>query len=98
MPWWVRKSGLLTAACAGGTIPEKEYLQKLRIAGLTECNVVARQYYEPTQMASSVLESLPKIVKNLSCCGKSLVKPLLVRVAKPISKNLWSSKFSGKVS
>ncbi|MEE9352503.1 MAG: methyltransferase domain-containing protein [Thiotrichaceae bacterium] len=98
MPWWVRKSGLLTAACVGGAIPEKDYLNKLRIAGLSECTVVTRQYYEPSQMASSVVEVLPSTIAKLSCCGKSIVRGLLTKLAAPIAKNLWSAKFSAKIT
>lgn len=98
MPWWIRKSGLLTAACVGGAIPEKDYLNKLHVAGLSECTVVTRRYYDPSQMASAVIESLPNIIANISCCGKSIVKSLLTRLAKPISKNLWSAKFSAKTT
>lgn len=96
MPWWVRKSGLLTAACMGGAIQEKKYLKKLEIAGLSECNIVARQHYEPSQIASGAMEALPDMITNISCCGKSLAKSLLTILAKPISRNLWSAKFSGK--
>lgn len=97
LPWWVCKSGVLRAACLGGAIPERDYLDKLGIAGLSECTVVTRQYYEPDQMASSVLEVLPKTVTNLSCCGRGIASGFLGKLAKPITKKLWSAKFSGKM-
>lgn len=96
MPWWVKKSGILTAACAGGTISEKHYLQGLRNAGVTECSVISRQYYEPSQLASAVIDLLPSFITKLSCCGSSIAGSLLTKVASPIAKNLWSAKFSGK--
>ena len=96
MPWWVKKSGILTAACAGGTISEKRYLQGLKNAGITDCSVVARQYYEPMQLASAVIDLLPPFITKLSCCGKGIAEGLLIKIASPIAKNLWSAKFSGK--
>ena len=97
MPWWVKKSGILTAACAGATISEERYLQGLKSAGITDCSVTARQYYEPSQLVSAVIEILPKSVTKLSCCGKGIVERLLLKLASPIAKNLWSAKFSGKL-
>ena len=41
MPWWVKRSGILTAACAGGTISEKRYLQGLKNAGITDYSVIS---------------------------------------------------------
>jgi len=96
VPWWVRKSGILTAACAGGTIAEKDYLQKLHIAGLIDCNVVERHYYEPSQIALIVLENIPKSISSLSCCGKSVIESIFIKLAKPVSKKIWSAKFFGK--
>ncbi|MEE9445101.1 MAG: methyltransferase domain-containing protein [Cocleimonas sp.] len=96
MPWWVKRSGILRAACAGGTISENHYLQGLKNAGITECSVVSRQYYEPSQLASAVIDLLPPFLTKLSCCGKGIVKGLLIKIASPITKNLWSAKFSGK--
>ena len=97
MPWWVKKSGILTAACAGGTLSEKRYLQGFKNAGVTECSVVSRQYYEPIQLASAVVDLLPSFISKLSCCGKGIAESLLTKVASPIAKNLWSAKFSGKM-
>ena len=97
MPWWVKQSGILTAACAGGTLSEKHYLKGLKKAGIRNCSIIARQYYEPSQLASAVIDLLPKSLTKLSCCGKGIVEGLLIKVASPIAKNLWSAKFSGKL-
>jgi len=64
IPWWVKKSGVLVASCVGGTIPEKDYLQKP--------------------------------ITNLTCCGYKIIDGLLNKLTKPISRNVWSAKFSGK--
>lgn len=94
LPWWVRRSGLLTAACAGGAISETQYLEGLRAAGLYECSVLARQHYEPDQMAAVVVDSLPQYLQNASCCGKPVARSLLIKVAKPISEKLWSARIT----
>jgi len=93
VPWWVRKSGILTAACAGGAISEQTYLRKLEHAGLVGCNVAERQYYDPSQMACIVVDNLPKLLARISCCGKSVAHALLTKLAKPISRKIWSAKF-----
>lgn len=92
LPWWVRRSGVLTAACAGSAISEAAYLEGLRAAGLTECAVLARQHYEPVQMAALVVDGLPSYLQNLSCCGKPLVRSMLTKMAQPIAEKLWSAR------
>ena len=97
MPWWVKKSGVLTAACAGATLSENHYLVGLENVGMVDCRVIERQYYEPSQLSSAVLDLLPVFLTKLSCCGKGLIESLLLKVASPIAKNLWSAKFTGKL-
>lgn len=94
LPWWVRRSGVLKAACGGGVISESQYLEGLHKAGLQNPQVIARQYYDPNQLASIVLESIPDLLRKIRCCGKPILQSLLTRLALPISKNLWSAKFS----
>ena len=98
LPWWVRKSGVLRAACGGGVISEKQYLKGLRIAGLHQSKIVARQYYEPSQLASIVSEAAPEFMRNIRCCGKPLLHTILTKFAMPISKSLWSAKISASAS
>ncbi|MDH5393721.1 MAG: methyltransferase domain-containing protein [Gammaproteobacteria bacterium] len=93
VPWWVRKSGVLTAACAGGAISEQSYLQKLEQAGLVKCDVAERQHYEPSQIAYIVVENLPNLISRISCCRKSVAHTLLTKLAKPVSRRIWSSRF-----
>jgi len=98
MPWWVKQSGILTAACAGATISESDYLLGLGNVGMIDCSVIERMHYEPSQLASAVVDLLPAFLTKISCCEKGIIESLLVRVASPIAKNLWSAKFSGKRS
>ncbi len=94
LPWWVRRSGVLNAACGGGVISEREYLDGLKSAGMEDCQVVARNHYGPSQLASIVLGTFPSFLKGITCCGNSLLQSLLIKLVEPISKNLWSAKFS----
>ena len=94
LPWWVRRSGVLKAACGGGVISEEKYLKGLRKAGLQKTKIVARQYYEASQLASIVSDAAPQVIRNIWCCGRPLLHTVLVKFATPISKNLWSAKIS----
>lgn len=98
LPWWVRRSGVLKAACGGGVISEKQYLAGLSAAGLKDSQIVARQYYDPSQLASIVSDSVPAALRNLRCCGKQILHFVLTKLAQPVSKNLWSAKISANAS
>lgn len=86
LPWWVRTSGVLKAACGGRVISEKQYLAGLTEAGLKGSQIVARQYYDPSQLASIVSDSTPAPLRNLRCCGKQILHFVLTKLAQPISK------------
>ena len=94
LPWWVRHSGVMTAACGGGVISEKEYLAGLKAAGLRDCQVIARNYYDADQLAFIVSEAAPDLLRRLTCCGKSMLHSLLTKLARPVARNLWSAKIS----
>lgn len=93
LPWWVRRSGLLTAF-AGNAISETHYLEGLRSAGLDECRVLARQHYEPGQLASVVVDSLPRYLQTPSFRGEPIARSLLTKAAKPVSEKLWSAQIT----
>jgi arsenite methyltransferase len=92
LPYWVRRSGVLRAACAGGVISEQRYLEGLSAAGLVESKIVGRQYYDASQLASVVSDSAPPLISKLRCCGKKLLHEILTLLAKPIAENIWSVK------
>lgn len=94
LPWWVRYSGVLRAACGGGVISEKDYLDGLSDAGLESCNIVDRQYYAPSQLASIVSDAAPATLRKLRCCGIKILHSVLTKLASPVSQNLWSAKIS----
>lgn len=94
LPWWVRRSGVLNAACGGGVISERNYLDGLQSAGMQNCEVVARQHYDANQLASIITESVPAFVSKIRCCGQSVFHSILKKLAEPVAKNLWSAKIS----
>jgi hypothetical protein len=92
LPFWVRRSGLLSIACASGAISEADYLRGLARAGLLNARVLARQYYEPAQMAGVVMDAMPRWLAAISWGGKSVARRLLERLARPIANKLWSAR------
>lgn len=92
LPWWLKYSGIIEAACGGNLSSEKQYLQGLQTAGLTNVKIIARHYYSAEQLAAIVNDSLPTIIQTMSCCGKKIFSRLLIKLARPISNKLWSVK------
>ncbi|MDA3947592.1 MAG: methyltransferase domain-containing protein [Spirochaeta sp.] len=87
LPFWVRRSGLLTVACVAGAIPESDYLAGMAAAGLTAPAIRGRMHYSARQMVEVVMESLPGW--TLALFGW-MVRPLLTRMAMPVAGRLWS--------
>ena len=96
LPWSVRHSGPIPAASDGGAVSEATYLASLTIAGLDQCEVLARQHYTPVQMASVAVGSLPGILQRASFHGKPIAIDLIARLAKPIAKKLWSARIAAR--
>lgn len=92
LPWWLKYSGIMTAACGGNLITEQRYLNGLKTAGLTNSKIVARHYYSAEQLAAIVSDSMPTILQTMTCCGKKILNSFLNKLAKPISTKLWSVK------
>lgn len=94
LPWWVRRSAMLTSACVAGAISEAEYLSGLSKAGLDKCEILGRNYYEPAQLASVVVDSLPKSLAA-SFVGRS-VGAAAGRLAKTINTRFWSARIHAR--
>ncbi|MDH5517410.1 MAG: methyltransferase domain-containing protein [Gammaproteobacteria bacterium] len=90
LPWWVRYSGALNAACVAGAISESEYLHGLKEAGMINCDIVGRQYYSARQMAAVIVNTMPLFIQKMGCCGNSFVILLLNRLLRPLANKLWS--------
>lgn len=90
LPFWMRRSAILTSACVAGAISESKYLAGLAAAGLQECDVVSRNYYEPSQLAVVVRDSLPRFFAE-SFVG-CMVAGATRRLTKSISTQFWSAR------
>jgi ubiquinone/menaquinone biosynthesis C-methylase UbiE len=91
LPDWVRESPALVASCVGGAIPEAEYLQGLRAAGLDEVAVQDRLDYELPQLEELITE-LPEaaegipaaeLLERLGAAPDARVASVLVTAVKP---------------
>lgn len=90
LPAWMRRSAMLTSACVAGAISESTYMRGLADAGMTECDIVGRHYYEPSQLAAVVRDSLPKSIAEsfVGCLVASATK----RLTRSISTRFWSAR------
>jgi arsenite methyltransferase len=67
MPGWIREIGILYSSCVAGAIPEREYLDGLRAAGLADVAVKDRLVYESSQLVALVDSEL----EGSCCCGSA---------------------------
>jgi SAM-dependent methyltransferase len=96
LPWIVRKSVALYAACVGGAISEAAYLHGLTQAGLTNVAVRDRLVYEPSQIVGIVADLLPRPLRNLRWRGKNLTQAALGWLVRRANPQVWSAKFIGQ--
>ncbi len=94
LPRWIRRTGLLVAACVAGAITEKRYLEGLETAGLSGATILARRYYEASQFAAVVVDMLPRWMRRIRCCGRQPAMALFTRIARPFAGRLWSVRVS----
>lgn len=90
LPWFLRRSTALYAACVSGAIPEAQYLQGLRDAGFTDVKVTERIVYDHDQVVGLFDES--RILGPFT----KMFKPLAIRLLdRYIVGKVWSSKVTG---
>ncbi len=90
LPIWMRRSAMLTSACVAGAISEAEYIQRLSAAGLSRCEVVGRNHYEPSQLAAVVRDSLPAfLARSFVGC---MVAGATEKLTGTISSKFWSAR------
>ena len=92
LPFWLRASKILQAACVGGAISETNYLAGLNEAGMGQSRIIGRQHFDASQIAEVVLEMMPAFVSKIKCCGNSVMASLIAKVANPITQKLWSAR------
>jgi ubiquinone/menaquinone biosynthesis C-methylase UbiE len=90
LPWFLRRSGALYAACVAGAIPESRYVQGLRNAGFTDVRVTERIVYDRDQVIHLLDES--RILGPLT----RYLRPLVMRILdRYIVGKVWSAKVTG---
>jgi SAM-dependent methyltransferase len=67
LPAWIVELGALYSACITGAIPEAEYLDGLRAAGLVDVAVDDRLVYDRGQLAALLVSDAAE--SEGSCCG-----------------------------
>ena len=67
LPDWVVELGALYSACITGAIPEAEYLDGLRAAGLADVAVNDRLVYDRSQLAALLVSDIAG--EDAPCCG-----------------------------
>jgi arsenite methyltransferase len=93
LPWIVRKSAPLYAACVGGAVSEATYLSGLEQAGLVNVAVRDRLVYEPTQIVGIVADLLPAGLRAVRCCRRNLTMAALGWLVRRMAPRVWSAKF-----
>ncbi len=73
LPAWVVELGALYSACITGAIPEADYLDGLRAAGLIEVAVNDRLVYDRAQLAALLVSDAAE--GEGSCCGGMGIPP-----------------------
>jgi arsenite methyltransferase len=93
IPDWILKLGMLYSACISGAIPEAEYLDGLRKAGLTDVQVSDRLVYDSEQLAS-LLD--PETGAGCCCGSESLPRDQLRPVTEALAGKVASIRVVGR--
>jgi SAM-dependent methyltransferase len=93
LPPWMAEIGLLYSACISGAIPEGEYLEGLRQAGLVDVEVRDRLVYDQDQLG--VL--LGAVEGDSCCCGSdSMPAEVARRMAQELAGKVASIRISAR--
>jgi len=97
MPAWVIELGALYSACITGAIPEAEYLDGLRKAGLTDVAVNDRLVYDREQLTALLVSEF--VGGDASCCGgKGLPRERIAAAIEAIAGKVASVRVVGRKS
>ncbi len=93
MPEWIKAEGLLYSACISGAIPEPEYLDGLRAAGLVDIAIRDRLTYDAANLAGL----LDSVDGGGCCCGSTpMPKDELERVCQALAGKVTSIRVVGR--
>jgi SAM-dependent methyltransferase len=87
LPEDLRQDKQLHASCVAGAIPEAEYLEGLRRAGLADVEVRERLVYDTTMLRSLVDSE----AEGGGCCGTSDRSEVAGRAAAVLAGKIWSA-------
>ncbi len=96
LPWIVRKSARLYAACVGGAVSEAQYLEGLTRAGLVNVGVRDRMVYAPSQIVGVVTELLPRALRSVRWGGQDRTQAAIGWLVRRLDPQVWSAKFVGE--
>jgi arsenite methyltransferase len=100
LPDWARCDADLIGSCVGGAIPEEDYADGLRDAGLVDVEVKERLLYDRAQIAAfigAVLEDGTAPVAGGCCGGGPDDRPVRGPEASAVLEGkVWSAKFQAR--
>ncbi len=95
LPDWVRAIPDAYSACVSGAIPEQDYIQGLRDAGLTDIEVVDRFVYDPDQILGMLESDLPGFAERLA--GMGITRESIAAVLPTLQGKVASIKVTGRL-
>jgi arsenite methyltransferase len=95
LPDWVRAIPDAYSACVSGAIPEADYVQGLRDAGLTDIEVVGRMVYDPDQVLALVESDMPGFAEKLKTLG--ITHEQIAAVLPTLEGKVASIKVTGRL-
>ena len=94
LPGWVRAIPDAYSACVSGAIPEADYVQGLRDAGLTDIEVVDRYVYDPDQIVGMIESDLPGFAEKIA--GLGITREQIAAVLPTLEGKVASIKVTGR--
>jgi len=88
LPQWVREHPAAYAACVAGAIPEAEYLQGLRAAGLVDVEVAERFVYDADQILGMI---------NNDIANPGIDDDTLAAGVQQVEGKIWSASIVGRL-
>lgn len=93
MPDWLRGNVAAIASCVGGAVPEGEYLEGLRRAGLGGVDVRSRNVYGVDQLLALVGGDYSDIRDLFAKSGVTVSDEMIRGVAATMAGKVWSAYF-----
>ena len=96
LPDWARRDKRLYSSCIAGAIPEEEYLDGLRAAGLENVQVRERLVYDAAQLREFIASELPDAAEPSGCCGPQLDGDNVTDLAETMVGKIWSARIHAR--